>query len=140
MRYATAADLRARFGAPEIDKLLDQDADGTPDDGRLEAVLADASAAIDARLADGWDLPLPQGSYPLLTPIACDLARALLHDEEMTDAVKYAARRARAQLSALVKGGAHLVAADGTRVPRRAVKARIVPPQGPIAQAWEGRR
>ncbi|WP_419737935.1 phage protein Gp36 family protein [Ruegeria sp.] len=136
MSYAAAADLRARFGADEIDQLLDQDADGRPDDGRLEAVLADAAAAIDARLARLYDLPLPEGDYPLLRAIACDLARARLYDDEMSDTVKHAARRARAQLGALAGGQAVLVRADGKAVRRRAQTPRIAAPQGPVADGF----
>ena len=135
MSYAVAADLRARFGPQEIDALLAQDCDGQPDETRLTAALGDADAAINARLAEAWDLPLPAGDYPLLTAIACDLARARLYDDEMPDAVRLGARRARSQLSALVKGAGHLVSAEGVTVTRRANRARITGPKGPAATA-----
>jgi len=144
MSYATATDLRTRFGACEIDQLLDQDADGVPDEGRLEAALADAGAQIDARLAEAYDLPLPEGPYPLLVGIACDLARARLYDDVENKAVMNGASRARRQLSELVDGAARLVTAEGTKIDRRAEKVRIARPRGRIATAlgaWcDGRR
>jgi len=135
MSYAVATDLRARFGAREIDCLLDQDADGTPDEGRLEAALADAGAEIDARLAEAYELPLPAGPYPLLVGIACDLARARLYDDTENKTVMNGARRARTQLSELVDGSARLVTAQDTTIERRAEKVSIASPQGPIATA-----
>ena len=78
---------------------------------------------------------MPAGEYPLLRAIACDLARARLYDDEMPDAVRYGARRARGQVSALVTGTSHLVSAQGTRMARRPARARITGPKGPVATA-----
>ena len=121
--YAIRTDLEARFGADEIRRLLgdcptdaDDDADATR---RLEAVLTDASAEIDAVLARAYDLPLAAASYPILAAIACDLARARLYDDVVPDAVSAAATRAREQLEALAGDDAALVDGAGALVARR---------------------
>ncbi len=119
-RYARRADLVARFGGWEICDLADEDGDGRDDAGRIDAVLADVSAQIDAALATAWDLPLAgPGPWPALTAVACDLARLRLFDEAAPDGVVARARAARKALSDLVAGESVLLSADGKPVPRR---------------------
>ena len=124
MPYATRADLDARFGAAEIDDVAaadSDDADARPDAAaRVAAVLADASAEMDAVLADGYALPLPAGEYPLLTAACCDIARMRLYDDAAPERVMGRASSARKRVRQLAAGELHLVAADGTRVERRA--------------------
>lgn len=123
MPYATREDLDARFGAAEINDVAaadSDDVDARPDAAaRVAAVLADASAEIDAVLADGYDLPLPAGGYPLLTAACCDIARLRLYDDSAPDRVMGRASSARKRVRQLAAGELHLVAADGTRVERR---------------------
>lgn len=121
MSYATHEDLVARYGAREIECLLDQDGDGRADAGRADAALADASAEIDAVLARCWILPLEfEGPWPALTAIACALARQALHDDRQVDSVDAAARRARRLLDDIAAGRANLVTADGMTLGRTA--------------------
>ena len=117
MAYATRADLDARFDVGEMDALapLDDD-DASP---RAAAAIADACAEIDAVLADGFDLPLPAGEYPLLKAAACDIARLRLYDDAAPDRVLGRASSARKRIRQLADGELCLLAADGTRVERR---------------------
>jgi len=129
MSYASVTDMRARFGPREIDSLLDQDCDGAPDEGRLAAALTDAASEIDAMLALEWDLPLAV-RCPLLTGMACDLARSRLHDDEVPKAVAMRASKARAMLRQLRAGGMDLLDANGTLVERRCYCPRTAGPHG----------
>ncbi len=122
MSYATLSDLRARYGAGEIDDLASGEA------GRIDAALADATAEIDGVLGRAFALPLAGGAYPALRAICCDLARQRLYDDAPTDAVADAARRARALLAAMADGAAALLDADGGAVPRRALAPAHVGP------------
>lgn len=119
MPYATRDDLIARFGLGEIDDLAP--ADGIGASPRADAALADASGEIDAALAECHDLPLDATQeYPLLTAIACDVARLRLYDDAAPKRVLRRAEAARQRLPRIVAGELHVVAEDGTRVPRRA--------------------
>lgn len=84
--YCTQSDLETRFGAEEILELTDRDADDVMDAGVLDVVIADASATIDSYIAKRYDLPLPQVP-PVLTKVACDIARYNLHGDLPTDTV-----------------------------------------------------
>lgn len=117
MAYAARDDLVARFDAGEMDALAPLDDDGASP--RAEAVIADACAEIDAVLAEGFDLPLPAGEYPLLKAAACDVARLRLYDDAAPDRVLGRASSARKRIRQLAAGELYLLAADGTRVERR---------------------
>ncbi len=131
-RYATRADLVARFGSCEIGDLADEDMDGRDDPGRIDAVLADVSAEIDAALARAWDLPLEgPGPWPALTAAACDLARLRLYDEAPPEGVIARARAARSALRGLVDGKSALLDAASSIVARR--EETLISVRGPSA-------
>jgi len=109
MTYATRRDLESRFGAAEIFKL----ADGADGGTRIAAVLADAAAEIDGRLASAFRLPLPAGAWPMLLRIQCDLARGLLYDDAPPDRVSANAAAARKQLGDVADGSVRLVDSQG---------------------------
>ena len=117
MAYATRDDLVARFDFGEMAALAPLDDDGASP--RAEAAIADACAEIDALLAEGYDLPLPAGEYPLLKAAACDIARLRLYDDAAPDRVLGRASSARKRIRQLAAGELHLLAAVGTRVERR---------------------
>ena len=123
MSYAARTDLEARFGAGELERL-----DGT---GRIESALEDSTAEVDAHLAPGYALPLPAGRYPLLTGIACDLARLALHDNAPQDVVLARARTARKRLTELAGGTLALIDANGEAVRRKTGGTRTAGP-GPV--------
>lgn len=102
MSYATAQDMAARFGAPELDQLADRNGDGMPDAGVVDGALADADAEIDAYLAGRYPLPLAHVP-PVLARIACDIARYRLWADKASEEVRnrYAdARRLLEQVAA----------------------------------------
>ncbi len=103
--YATVADFEDRFGEDEAMRLGDAK--------RLAVALGDAAAEIDAHLATAFTVPLTGGPFPMITSIACDLARIRLYDEAATDTVRDTAKRARLLLDRLVSGEADLLDADG---------------------------
>lgn len=116
MPYATRADLVARFGADEIDDIAPVNNAGVS--VRADAALADADAEIDTALAECYALPLPDGDYPHLKGIACDITRARLYDDAAPERVLGRLSSARKRVARIVAGELHVVAADGTRVPR----------------------
>lgn len=87
-RYCTQLDLVARFGADElvqITKPTDPDAI-TIDVQRVADAIADIDALIDAKLQARYALPL--ATLPrVLRNIACDLVRARLYEDRITDHV-----------------------------------------------------
>lgn len=85
MAYVTVDALQARFGAREIELLLDRDADGLPDTGTAEAAIADAGAEVDTLLGARYPIPLPATRW--LAAAVADLARARLYDQQPPDAV-----------------------------------------------------
>lgn len=103
MPYATLDDLTARFGELEITQLTDAASPGLIDEAVVARALADAGAIIDGHLGGRYPLPLATVP-PMLTNVACDLARARLYKDVLPDAVE--ARRAEAMryLELLGKG------------------------------------
>lgn len=80
--YASAADLDARFGAAEIDRLSDRSESGAPtrDAGRVETALKDADAEIDSILGPRAARPEGAPVPAILIAYACDIARWRLYD------------------------------------------------------------
>lgn len=72
--YCTLDDLVARFSLDEIISAADRDGDGVPDQGVVDAAIADASAEIDVRLAARYRVPFTRATR-ILRNLACDLAR-----------------------------------------------------------------
>ena len=113
MTYANRADMEVRFGAEEALDLAGMQA------GRIESVLADAAAEIDAALAAAYRLPLAGGSWPRLVGVACDLARRALYDDVSPEEVSARAERAKTALVRLASGEEALLDGSGHPVPRR---------------------
>lgn len=121
--YATRDDLAARYEMAEIDALAaDPDA---PAADRVAARLADAAGEIDAVLAQAYALPLPAGTWPALTRIQCDIARALLYDDATLEAPTRLRDQSTQLLRSIRDGKSMLVSAAGVVAPRRHV-ARFV--------------
>ncbi|MGY8903720.1 MAG: gp436 family protein [Burkholderiales bacterium] len=95
MTYAKAADLTARFGEREITQLTDRGDTGQTNTGLVARALQDATAFIDSHVGKVYALPLrgcakplalPGGTPeyvppPVLTRLACDLARYYLYTD-----------------------------------------------------------
>ena len=105
---------------------------------RTSAVLMDAAAEIDGVLAHTYALPLPSGTYPLLVPIACDIARHRLYDDAEPEDVSERAMRARSKLQAIAGGKYALVASTGARVARRTSARSVGPDPAMTRTALEG--
>ena len=117
MPYAAIEDLRERFGDQEIDELLDRDGDGEADAGVADAVLADASAEIDALLASRYATPVADA--PLLNAICCDLARYRLYDNVAPEIVKERKKYSVDMLKSIGKGVGELLDSNGAPVADR---------------------
>ncbi len=122
MRYATVADMLARFSEAELAQLTDPDT-GTVNAARVETKLDDAQAAIDGRIGQIYRLPLQGCAKPVTAPgsqpervvppqlvrIACDLARFWLRDGVSEDSDVYRRyKAAMAELQAIAEGKAQL--------------------------------
>ncbi|MGB1088599.1 MAG: phage protein Gp36 family protein, partial [Alphaproteobacteria bacterium] len=88
--YARVQDMLDRFGKSELTGLTDPGRNAIVDDALVERALADAKGLMDAAITDR--LP-PQGFAigavpPLLTRLAADIARYLLHDDRAPKAVR----------------------------------------------------
>lgn len=111
MTYAVSADLQTRFGATEVAALGDET--------RLNSALADAASEINSHLARAYALPLT-GTIPVLTAIACDLARVRLYDDTTPETVLRRAQSARKRLKEIADGTTDLVTDAGDVVKRLA--------------------
>lgn len=106
MAYATLADLIDRFREQELIQLTDPAALAI-DQVVIAKALTDADADIDMYLAARHTLPL--ASVPrVLIGIACDLARAYLYEDRITDHVRKRMEDATAKLKSLSRGETNL--------------------------------
>ncbi len=112
MSYATQVDLETRYGATEILQLADRDGSGVVDTGVVEAALAAAAVEIDGYLAVKYALPLA-ATPPLVTQLACDIARYRLWKDRASEQVRKNYDDAVDQLKRLSSGVMRLVNAAG---------------------------
>lgn len=112
MSYATLADLTARFGRQELLQLTDPD--GQVINAAVVAnALADADSLIDAHLQGRYTLPLATPVPRLVVNMACELARALLYGDRITDAVRQRQTDNMMMLGRLADGRMSLAEATG---------------------------
>jgi phage gp36-like protein len=127
LRYATVADMRARFAEAELIQISDPEGEAL-DAVRIETRLDDARALIDSYIGRAYRLPLAGCAKPQtapgapieytaprqLTRIACDLARFWLHDpaDENADVTRRY-KAAMAELQAIADGTARLTCPCG---------------------------
>lgn len=115
MAYATQSDMERRFGADEVLQLADRDGDSVHDAGVIDGALNDASAEIDAYLAGRYALPLAS-TPPLITRIACDIARYRLWDDHASEEVRRRYEDARRLLGEIAAGRVTLGLPDAPAV------------------------
>lgn len=118
--YATVADMLARFESGELVQLTDigDEITGEIDEARVETALRGASTIIDGYVAAKYrtgQTPTP----PLLTELACVLARHRLYRTAPPESVVKAQELALAQLKDISKGTIKLDAGEET-IPERA--------------------
>lgn len=127
MSYATPADLVLRFGEPEIEQLAGRTALDVIDTDVVERALADAAAEIDGYVGARYRLPFDPVP-PLLTRIACDIARYRLYDDASSDEVRRRYEDAVKLLARIADGTVSFgVAADAPAAPNVAVLAHPTP-------------
>ncbi|WP_417345704.1 gp436 family protein [Ferrimonas sp.] len=113
-RYATVAQMQARFDADELEQLTDRDGSaGAIVEPVLQGALEDACADIDLYLVTRYQLPLAQVPT-VLERVCCDIARYRLYDTRVTDQVRDRYLDAVRLLDALAKGNVALGLADGS--------------------------
>lgn len=97
MSYATVSDMIETFGEREMIQLTDRNSTGSVNESRVQRALDSAASRIDPALRSaGLTLPF---SDPLLTEIACKLARAHLYENGPTEVVADDRDRAIADLN-----------------------------------------
>lgn len=123
MRYATPADLVARFGESELVNLTDTEniPPSVIDTARVEVKLTDAQSFVDGYVGQVYRLPLSGcvktgvggvTEYvppPVLTRLTCDLARYYLYDDLAPENEVYRRYQAAVkELEAIATGKAQL--------------------------------
>lgn len=84
--YCTQEDLTRRFGERELIDITDHENDGAINVDVLTRGIEDASAEMDGYI--GRALPLPLLTIPkVLLPLACDITRYKLYDDQPTEQV-----------------------------------------------------
>ena len=101
--YASEADLEERYGAQEIRQRR-----GTLPFSAVDQALEDADAEIDAYLGRRYALPIAPVPRLLVT-LACQLARARLLGDAITETARNDQKAARAQLAELRDGKQRLL-------------------------------
>lgn len=133
MTYATLADLTERFGADEIKQLTDPENGAVINPAIVTAALTDADALVDAHLQGRYTLPLAT-PYPLLVVnMACDLARARLFGDRITDPVRARHSDTITQLGRIADGRMALTVATGEQP---AQSRRVVSGQASSSYDW----
>jgi phage gp36-like protein len=87
MPYATASDLYARYDESEITALAARDGAGASVVTVIEAALASAGFYIDGFVAAQYALPVTP-TPPLLTELACTIARYRLWKDRASEQVR----------------------------------------------------
>lgn len=103
MAYCTRDNLVQRFGATEIDDLLDRDNNSSDDTDTLAQTIADADALIDGYVSSQYAAPLspvPQ----IIRYLSCDITRFMLWDDSAPDEVRQRYNDAIARLKDISKG------------------------------------
>ena len=115
MSFASESDLDARFGESEVTKISDHEGDGERDAAAVNAALETANAEVSAAVATA-NLPEDK-SYPLLTQIACDIAREVLYDDSPTEPVRERARKGREMLISITERKMRVADTQGNAYP-----------------------
>jgi phage gp36-like protein len=122
MGYATQADLEVRFGAEEILQLTDRAGVKIVDAAVVASALADADNEIDGYVAVVYSLPL-ETTPPLLTRIACDIARFRLYKDHAGEQVRDAYTDAVDTLKQIAAGKVKLPVPSPAEPPTKSVTA-----------------
>ncbi len=126
MAYATLQDLTDRFGTTELTELTQQDGSGQIDAAMVDGRLGDASALVDGYANARYQLPLNPVPASIVG-LVCDIARFMLHKDEVPAAIASAYSNALRVLRDVASGAFRLEAAgiEDSGSPNRV--AAIVP-------------
>ncbi len=116
MSYASQQDLIDRFGTDELLQLTDRANVGAVDATVVARALGDADAEIDGYLTSRYSVPL-SSTPPMLTRLACDIARYQLYADRVTDQVTQRYKDAVRLLVSLANGTVQLGVASGQAAP-----------------------
>jgi len=112
MAYATASDLRSKWGSEAVNLLAWDDAEQAPDETKVSGALDAAAAIIDSYIGRRYKLPaqLQPDAAILLRGFCCDLAMGQLANTPATrnDIIKEAEKAALAFLRDISEGKATL--------------------------------
>jgi phage gp36-like protein len=86
MTYCTKQNMIDRFSEAEVVQLTDAAGVGVIDDTVLGRAIADAASQIDAKIRGLYTLPISPAPTELV-PVACDIARYLLHKDAAPELV-----------------------------------------------------
>ena len=103
MSYASLDDLKKKFGQDELIALTDRVNQTTIDQNIVTRALEDADAEINIYLLKRYQLPLSD-TFPLLTILACDIARFRLHTTDPSDEVRKRYQDAKQMLEDIAHG------------------------------------
>lgn len=118
MAYATLQDLKTLCGDEELIQLTDR---ADPPSGLIDAAVTAAALTAAGHVIDGYvraqyRLPL-SAAVPMLTDLACDIARYRLYKTAATEQVQKRFDDAIKTLAAISKGLVKLPIADGGAEP-----------------------
>ena len=103
MSYASLDDLKKKFGQDELIALTDRVNQTTINSSIVTRALEDADAEINIYLLKRYQLPLSE-TFPLLTILACDIARFRLHTTDPSDEVRKRYQDAKQMLEDIAHG------------------------------------
>ena len=103
MSYASLDDLKKKFGQDELIALTDRVNQTTINANIITRALEDADAEINIYLLKRYQLPLSD-TFPLLTILACDIARFRLHTTDPSDEVRKRYEDAKQMLEDIAQG------------------------------------
>ena len=103
MPYASLDDLKKKFGQDELIALTDRVNQTTINSSIVTRALEDADAEINIYLLKRYQLPLSE-TFPLLTILACDIARFRLHTTDPSDEVRKRYQDAKQMLEDIAHG------------------------------------
>jgi phage gp36-like protein len=101
--YCSKQNLIDTFGNNELVSLTDRLGTGTIDDRVLNQAIQDASAIMDGYLGSRYQLPLANVPQSLI-PLACNMTRYQLYDNEASEQVTERNKAALKFLESVAKG------------------------------------
>lgn len=122
--YCTAQDMIARFSESEMIVLTDRNHTGAIDAVVVERALTDAAAEINGYLAARYQMPLTS-TPTVLVRVCADIARYLLHDDNIPDVVGARYKAAVELLRQVANGRVSLGVSEAGNAPTSSDGAKV---------------